>query len=163
MPLQPGEDEAAQLNRNFQDLLQELRVSQNGTQILFAFLLIVPFSPGFSKVTAFERGLYFATLLVAALSAALLIAPAVMHRVLFHQHLKAELMRVGSLTALVGQALLIFAVTGSVMLVGIFLYGLTVGIVLASVTLVWWAGWCFLLPLYLRMRHRRAAATTSST
>ena len=60
-----------------EDLLQELRVSQNGTQILFAFLLTVPFSSGFAKVSAFERAVYFVTLVIAALSAAMLIAPAV--------------------------------------------------------------------------------------
>lgn len=163
MPREPDEDDAAQLNRNFEDLLQELRVSQNGTQILFAFLLTVPFSNGFSKVTSFERGLYFATLLVAALSAAMLIAPAVMHRVLFHQHLKAELVRVASLTALGGMGLLIFAVAGSVMLVGTFLYGVAVGTLLAGVTLVWWSGWFFLLPLRIRVVHRRTASSTSST
>ena len=163
MPIQPGEDEATRLNRNFDDLLQELRVSQNGTQILFAFLLTVPFSDGFTKVTPFERGLYFATLLVAALSAALLIAPAVMHRVLFHRHLKAELVRVASWIALGGQGLLTFAVSGSVLLVGDFLYGATVGSLLAGVTLLWWWGWFFLVPLRLLTIHRREAASTSST
>lgn len=162
MPREQDEDEAAQLNRNFEDLLQELRVSQNGTQILFAFLLTVPFSSGFSKVTSFERGLYFVTLMFAALSAAMLIAPAVMHRVLFHQKLKAQLVTVASWTAIGGQALLIFAVSGSVLLVGNFLYGLTTGLVLAAVTMVWWLGWFFLLPLRLRLAHRRDAANTSS-
>src|SRR3954465_14802736 len=84
------ETEAKRLDRNFDDLLQELRVSQNGTQIIFAFLLTVPFSNGFKTVTSFQRNLYFTTLLLAALSAAMLIAPAVMHRVLFRQHMKAE-------------------------------------------------------------------------
>src|SRR3954462_5782947 len=102
------EPEAERLDRNFEDLLQELRVSQNGTQILFAFVLTVPFSSGFNKLTPFERGLYFATLVIAVMSAAMLIAPAVMHRVLFHQQLKAELVNVASWTALGGQALLIF-------------------------------------------------------
>ena len=163
MPREPDEDEGAQLNRNFEDLLQELRVSQNGTQILFAFLLTVPFSSGFSKVTPFERGLYFATLIVAAMSAAMLIAPAVMHRVLFHQQLKAELVNVASWTALGGQALLIFAVSGAVLLVGDFLYGLTTGVTLAAVTFVWWCAWFFLTPLRLRTRHRRDPDKTSST
>ena len=163
MPIEPGENEAARLNRNFEDLLQELRVSQNGTQILFAFLLTVPFSNGFTKVTQFERGLYFATLLVAALSSAMLIAPAVMHRVLFHRHLKAELVRAASWIALGGQALLIFAVAGSVLLVGDFLYGLTIAIVLAAVTLLWWSGWFFVVPLRLLAVQRRAAARSSST
>src|SRR5213080_2616773 len=98
--MRAGETETQRLDRNYDDLLQELRVSQNGTQILFAFLLTVPFSNGFSKTTSFERGLYFATLILAALSAAMLIAPAVMHRVLFRQHMKATLVRTAGLVAL---------------------------------------------------------------
>ena len=156
-----GESEAERLDRNFDDLLQELRVSQNGTQILFAFLLTVPFSNGFHKVTSFERGLYFATLLLAALSAAMLIAPAVMHRVLFRQHMKAQLMRTAGLVALGGQGLLTLTVTGAVMLVGSFIYNVTVGIVFSVVTLAWWTGWFFAVPVQMR-RHRDRLDTSSS-
>src|SRR3954453_4722470 len=86
----PDESEAQRLNRNFGDLLQELRVSQNGTQILFAFLLTVPFSYGFEKVTDFQRGVYFAALLLAGLTAAMLIATAAMRRMLFRRGRKNE-------------------------------------------------------------------------
>src|SRR6476469_7662430 len=110
-----AEPDEERLNRNFDDLLQELRVSQNGTQILFAFLLTVPFSNGFTKVTPFEKGLYFATLLLAALSAAMLIAPAVMHRILFRHHMKAELVKMAGRAALGGQALLTVTVAGAVL------------------------------------------------
>ena len=149
-----GETESERLDRNFNDLLQELRVSQNGTQILFAFLLTVPFSNGFSKTTNFERGLYFATLMLAALSAAMLIAPAVMHRVLFREHMKAQLVRAAGRVALGGQALLTFTVAGSVLLVGTYIYSFTAGAALAAVTLVWWCGWFFATPVYMRVRHR---------
>ena len=156
------ETEAERLDRNFDDLLQELRVSQNGTQILFAFLLTVPFSNGFSKTTGFERGLYFATLLLASLSAAMLIAPAVMHRVLFRQHMKQELVQVAGIVALGGQALLTVTVAGAVLLVGTFLYGLGVGIPLSVVTLLWWVAWFFAVPLSMRRRHDRMASTSST-
>src|SRR3954462_368126 len=105
MPVEPGESEAERLNRNFDDLLQELRVSQNGTQILFAFLVTVPFSNGFAKVTAFQRGVYFAALVLAGGSAELLIAPAAMHRVLFRTGLKAELVKASTRVTLAGQAI----------------------------------------------------------
>src|SRR3954449_2148957 len=106
MPSKPPQDESEpeRLNRNFDDLLQELRVSQNGTQILFAFLLTVPFSSGFAKVTAVQRGLYFTALLLAGMSAAVLIAPAAMHRVLFRAGLKRELMMASARVTLAGQA-----------------------------------------------------------
>ena len=163
MPIEPGEDEAERLNRNFDDLLQELRVSQNGTQILFAFLLTVPFSNGFTKTTGFQRGLYLATLMLAALSAAMLIAPAVMHRVLFRQHLKWQLVHTASLVALGGQALLTLTVTGAVVLVADFIYSLPLALVLGAVTLLWWCGWFFAVPLGMRARYRREGASTSST
>src|SRR5881275_266858 len=107
MPVEPGESEAERLNRNFDDLLQELRVSQNGTQILFAFLLTVPFSNGFQKVSGFQRGIYFTALLLSGLSAAMLIAPAVMHRILFRAGLKKELVETATRVTLGGQTLLI--------------------------------------------------------
>jgi hypothetical protein len=158
-----SETEAERLDRNFDDLLQELRVSQNGTQILFAFLLTVPFSNGFTRVTTYQRGLYFATLILAALSAAMLIAPAVMHRILFRHHMKAELVQIAGLVALGGQALLTLTVAGAVCLVGSYLYGVTVGIVLGAVTLVWWWALFFVMPLSLLARHRRRAETTTSS
>src|SRR3954451_12032668 len=166
MPSDPpeNESEAERLNRNFDDLLQELRVSQNGTQILFAFLLTVPFSNGFAKVTDFQQDIYFAALLLAGMSAAMLIAPAVMHRVLFRQHQKKELVVNASRVALGGQALLVFAVSGSVLLVGDYLYGHTLGAVMATVMGLWTAGWFFALPFYIRLKHGHwAAEHTSST
>src|SRR4051794_31365897 len=158
-----GEDEAKRLDRNFDDLLQELRVSQNGTQIIFAFLLTVPFSNGFKTVTSFQRNLYFTTLLLAALSAAMLIAPAVMHRVLFRQHMKAELVHTAGLVALGGQALLTLTVSGAVLLIGDYLYSLTVGLVVAILVLLWWLTWIFFVPVTQRLLHRPADDTPSST
>src|SRR3954471_3930724 len=166
MPSDPpeNESEAERLNRNFDDLLQELRVSQNGTQILFAFLLTVPFSNGFAKVTDFQQDIYFAALLLSAMSAAMLIAPAVMHRVLFRQNQKKELVVNASRVALGGQALLVFAVSASVLLVGDYLYGHAVGAVMAVFIWLWTAGWFFALPLYIRFSSGQwAAEHTSST
>jgi len=157
-----GESESQRLDRNFDDLLQELRVSQNGTQILFAFLLTVPFSKGFSETTSFERALYFATLILAALSAAMLIAPAVMHRMLFRQHMKAKLVRTAGRVALGGQALLTLTVAGSVFLVGTFIYSIAVGLVLGIVALLWWLAWFFAVPLQMRRHHERLDRTSST-
>lgn len=162
MPVEPGESEAHRLNRNYDDLLQELRVSQNGTQILFAFLLIVPFSKGFADVTALQRGVYFAALLLSALSAALLIAPAVMHRMLFRQSRMSELVKTASQAALGGQTLLAFAVATSVFFVTDYLYGHPLAIAMAIIVLVWTSIWFFAIPLYIRARRQPDDATTSS-
>jgi hypothetical protein len=164
MPPEPGESEAERLNRNFDDLLQELRVSQNGTQILFAFLLTVPFSNGWSKVSDLQRGIYFAALLLAALSAAMLIAPAVMHRILFRQHHKHDLVYSASRVALGGQTILAFAVGASVFLVADFIYSVAIAIAMSITVMVWTSIWFFVLPLYIRARrHRDDWEATSST
>jgi hypothetical protein len=157
------ETEGERLNRNFDDLLQELRVSQNGTQILFAFLLTVPFSSRFGKVTAFQQGFYFAALMLAALSAAMLIAPAVMHRMLFREHQKRALVMAASRVAFGGQVLLAFAVGASVFLIGDFLYGHVTGAVFAFFILAWTSTWFFALPLYIRFSKGQWAAESTSS
>ena len=160
----PDESEAERLDRNFDDLLQELRVSQNGTQILFAFLLTVPFSSGFAKVTAFQRGLYFTALLLAGMSAAMLIAPAAMHRVLFRAGLKRELMMASARVTLAGQAVLILAVATSVCLIGDYIYGPVVAATLGIAMLLFWTTWFFVLPLRIRhLRRQRPEESSSST
>lgn len=151
-----GETDAERADRNFRDLLQELRITLSGSQILFAFLLVVPFSTEFRRASAFEHALYLATLLVAALSAGLLVAPAVMHRVVFRRHVKDELLRIASVLTLVGQSLFGLALAAAVLLVGDYLYSLAVGAALAAFLGVWFAVLFFLLPLSLQRReHRR--------
>lgn len=166
MPSDPpaNETEAERLNRNFDDLLQELRVSQNGTQILFAFLLTVPFSSRFGRVTDAQRAIYFIALLLSALSAMMLIAPAVMHRVLFRQHHKKELVETASKVALGGQILLAFAVSSSVLLVTDYLYNEVLAAVMTFGVLAWTSFWFFVVPLYLRRSvQSRDEESTSST
>jgi hypothetical protein len=79
------EDQRERVNRELGELLQELRVALPGVQVLFAFLLTVPFSQGFVKTTTFQRDLFFATLAATAVSTALLIAPSAWHRIHFRQ------------------------------------------------------------------------------
>jgi len=96
-----AETQKQRWDRNFADLLQESRVAQTGVQILFAFLLTLPFSNGFPRTTAFQKDVYVVALLSAAFSAALIIAPVAFHRALFRQGRKPELVRYahGMLTA----------------------------------------------------------------
>jgi uncharacterized protein DUF6328 len=155
------ETEAERLDRNFDDLLQELRVSQNGTQILFAFLLTVPFSNGFTKVTSFQKGIYFAALLLAGMSAAMLIAPAAMHRILFRRGRKKELVKAATRVTLGGQMVLILAVAASVFLIGDYLYGLIAGVVVAVGMTAYWATWFLVVPLAILRRPQDDAADTT--
>ena len=87
--------EEVKRDRQLAELLQELRVALPGVQILFGFLLTVPFAQGFTKVTNFQRDLYFATLLATAAATICLIAPSATHRLRFHQRDRAYLGRVG--------------------------------------------------------------------
>ena len=79
----PGESGADRVDRELIELLNELRVALPGVQVLFAFLLTVPFSNGFQRLTGIQRNAYFVAFVLAALSAALLIAPSSYHRLRF--------------------------------------------------------------------------------
>src|SRR5262245_30838736 len=111
------ESEAERLDRNLSELLQELRVALPGVQVLFAFLLAVPFQQEFSKVSEFEKKICFATLLLTALSAALLIAPSAYHRITFRYQQKHRLVFVSNRLTIAGLAALALAMTCAVLLV----------------------------------------------
>ena len=99
------------------ELVNELRVALTGVQILFAFLLTVPFTQRFAKVTEFQRHLFFVTLLTAALAVVLLIAPTAQHRLLFRQHDKERIVVSSNRYAIAGLVTLAVAMTGAVMLI----------------------------------------------
>ena len=119
----PDETEDERLNRNLDQLLQELRVVLQGVQVLLAFLLAVPFATRFDRVDDFERDLYFAALLLSATSVLFLMAPSIQHRVLFRHHDKAYLVTSGNLFAMLGVAALALAITAALALVTHFLFG----------------------------------------
>jgi Family of unknown function (DUF6328) len=125
----PGESEQERLNRNLSELLQELRVALPGIQVLFAFLLTVPFAQGFQDISDFEKKMYFATLLATALSAALLIAPTAYHRLLFRQQEKASLVFVANRLAIAGIAVLALAMSSALLLITHVLFGTTATVI----------------------------------
>src|SRR3954451_9155246 len=96
------ETEHERVDRNLEELLQELRVALPGVQVLFAFLLVVPFNQRFTSVSDFDRILYGVTLVFAALASTLLISPTVHHRLLFRRRDKAHLVKVANRQAIVG-------------------------------------------------------------
>jgi len=104
-------------DRNFADLLQELRVAQTGVQILFAFLLTLPFSNGFPKTTEFQKDVYLVALISAAFATAMIIAPVAFHRALFRQGRKPELVQYAHRMATGGIAFLLVAMVSSVLLI----------------------------------------------
>jgi FtsH-binding integral membrane protein len=116
-------DEQERTERQMAELLQELRVALPGVQILFAFLLTVPFAQGFTRVTSFQKDLFFATLLSTALSTACLIAPTATHRLRFHQRDRNYVIEVAHKLTIAGLVFLALAIIGAVTLITDFLYG----------------------------------------
>ena len=136
------ETEKERLDRNLGELLQELRIALPGVQILFAFLLVVPFNQGFPKIDVFQRTVYFITLLLATAATACLIAPTAHHRIEFRAEDKRRIVFSATKLAVAGLALLAAAMTGAVMLITDVLYhATTVAIVAGAVGLLFFGLW----------------------
>ena len=118
-----GETELQSVDRHFNELLQELRVAQSGVQILFAFLLGLAFTPRFPDLTGSQQAVYLVTLVLSAVSAALLIGPVGYHRTVFRQRLRPQLVKTGHRYAVAGLVLLLLALVGAVQLAASFVLG----------------------------------------
>ena len=149
IPAQPHRQETdlERYDRNLNELLSELRVALPGVQVLFAFLLVVPFNQRFSTVSTFERNLYFATLLITLLASTLLIAPTLLHRLQFGHGLKAYIVLTSNRLVIAGLAVLAVALTCAVALVTHFLLGQTATIITTVVVAVVLGGVWFVFPL----------------
>ena len=147
-----NETEKERLDRNLNELLGELRVALPGVQVLFAFLLTVPFQQRFAQVTDFQQTVYFGTLVCAAIAAAFLIAPSAYHRVMFEQQDKPNIIHIGTGQFLVGLGALALAMNGAVMLVTDVLFGAgTVAVTVALIASLYLTLW-FGFGLYRRGR-----------
>jgi len=116
-PSEPQETEWERFNRELLELLNELRVAMPGIQVLFAFLLAVPFQQRFTTTTSFQRSVYFVALLASGVASACLIAPSAYHRVMFRRGDKPALIRFGTRMLLLGLVALAVAMLAAVMLV----------------------------------------------
>jgi Family of unknown function (DUF6328) len=144
---EPGEDQQERVNRELIELLNELRVALPGVQVLFAFLLILPFTNGFSKVTHTQRSVYFVAFLFAALGTALLIAPSSYHRLRFRKRDKERMLVTSNKLAIAGMAFVAAAIGGTVFLISDYLYQLTVASTVTAVVAGWFAWFWYGLPL----------------
>ena len=115
----PGrsEEEQERLNRQMLELLNELRVAMPGVQVLFGFLLTVPFQQGWRRVNEFQENVYFVTLIAAAVATAFLIAPSAYHRMTFQHQEKPNIIRIGTGQMVVGLLALAVAMNGAVLFV----------------------------------------------
>jgi Family of unknown function (DUF6328) len=141
------ESEDERLDRELIELLNELRVALPGVQVLFGFLLVVPFSARWTRVTDLQRDVYFVTLLLTAAATAFLIAPSANHRLRFRKGDKPFLVTSGSRSALIGLAFLSLALTGAVLLVADVLFGTLGSSLAAAATFVAITGLWFAVPL----------------
>ena len=139
-------------DRNWSELLQELRVSQTGTQILTGFLLTIPFQQRFAELDAYQRGTYLVLVLLAALTTGLIVAPVSLHRILFRRHLKPELVHNADVLARAGLVMLALVMAGVTMLIFDVVVGRTAGAVVGVAVLVFLAACWLLLPLNLVRR-----------
>src|SRR3954454_20619250 len=154
--LHPGsgrnETESERLDRNLGELLQELRVALPGVQVLFAFLLAVPFQQGFEEVTQFQKVVYFVTLILTAISASMLISPTAYHRITFRYQQKRRLVYYANRFAIIGLALLALAMTGAILLITDVLFSTTAAVVTAALALCVFGFFWFAMPLRRRLK-----------
>lgn len=147
-----GESERQRWQRNFTELLQELRVAQTGVQILFAFLLILAFTPGFELVDAFTRTTYLVALLSTAGATALIIAPVAHHRILFRRSQKPQLVVHAHRMAFAGLMLVIVSMVSAVLLAADEVLGRGAAITIGTATGVWFLLLWGVLPWLSRRR-----------
>ena len=150
MSRRKGESERQRWDRNFADLLQELRVAQTGVQILFAFLLTLPFSNGFPKTTEFQKSIYIVALISAAFAAAMIISPVAFHRALFRQGRKPELVRFAHRMATAGLGFMLVSMVASILLITAYLLNTLVASILSAVAAAWFLTFWVVFPV---IRH----------
>ncbi|SCL38499.1 hypothetical protein GA0070624_6236 [Micromonospora rhizosphaerae] len=144
------ETEKQRWQRNFADLLQELRVAQTGVQILFAFLLTLPFSNGFTRASGFQKDVYIISLLSAAAATAMIISPVAFHRALFRQGRKPELVRFAHRMATGGLAFMLISMVSAVLLITDFVLSRPIALLLTAITAVWFLAFWMILPFVRR-------------
>ncbi len=152
----PPESGDARRNRQLVELLNELRVALPGVQMLFGFLLAVPFSQRFAQVSTNQRGLYYTAFLTSAGASICFIAPTAFHRIVWQHGEKGVLLRVSSALAIAGTVFLAVAITSVILFITSFLYGsspaaLAGAVILAGLVVLWYA-----LPLGVRLRGLRS-------
>jgi len=146
------ESKEEQLDRELIELLNELRVALPGVQVLFAFLLGVPFTQRFGEVTDLQKDVYFLTFLCTAVATALLIAPSAYHRLDWRRGDKEHLLVVSNRLAISGTAFLALAISGAVFVVTDMLFEPTSAAVVAAATAAFFGWFWYGLPLLRRLR-----------
>lgn len=148
-----NETVAERIDRNWGELLQELRVTQTGVQILFAFLLVLPFQQRFDVLGDAERWLYLVVVLLMTISTSLNLAPVITHRLLFRRHKKDVLLEVSDRLAKWSFISLGLALVGAVALVVDVVVGPAAALGAVAVVALLILGLWVVLPWVLLRQH----------
>jgi hypothetical protein len=141
-----------ELDQEWSELVEEHRLAMPGTQVLFAFLLILPFQQRFRDLTEGQTYVYYSALLCAAVAIVLLIAPTAAHRMLWRQGDKEALLRTSTFTAIAATAFLAAGMTASVYLITDFLYGEPATAIVVTMLAGLFIGFWYVYPLTRRLR-----------
>lgn len=143
------------VNREFMELLNELRVVLPGVQLLFGFMLTVPFSQGWGKATGFQRGLFFAVLCTVLISLACLVAPAAYHRARFRDGAKERNLHIANAFIRAGLLTLGLSLTGALVVIADYQFGTAAALLATTFGLLLFAWAWWLMPVADRMRGDR--------
>jgi hypothetical protein len=153
---EPGEDERERVNRELIELLNELRVALPGVQVLFAFLLTLPFTPRFEQVTEIQKGAYVVAFLAAALGVALLIAPSSYHRLRFRKGDKRRMLFTSNRLVIAGMAFVAISMTGVVFVITDVLFGVPAASGVTAAIAGWFTWFWYGLPVSRALEDRGA-------
>ncbi|MEP6478046.1 MAG: DUF6328 family protein [Rhodoglobus sp.] len=151
-----NETEAERLDRNWTEILQELRVIQTGTQILTGFLLTIVFQQRFTTLNQFQLDVYLALVILAAATTALGLAPVSLHRALFRRQAKEKLVRIANRILKLTLVLVVVVLSGTVLLIFDVVGDHTIAIVVGILCLVAISATWLLLPIGFNRRHPRS-------
>jgi hypothetical protein len=146
----PDEDSGEQLDRQWSELLQELRLAQTGTQILFAFLLSIAFQNRFQDADAFTHDVYAVTLVASALAVGLFLAPVSFARIVYRHRLRDRMLPIAGRMAMAGLGFLVVAIAGGVLLALDVVVPRSVAILLVAIVLLWFTIFWYAVPAWVR-------------
>jgi len=149
-----GQRTKAELDQEWGELVEEHRLAMPGVQVLFGFLLILPFQNRFRELSTQQEYVYFSALLCATVAIVLLISPTAAHRIRWRQSDKEVLLRRATRTAIAATVFMAASMTGSVYLITDYLFGEPATAIVTAIVAALFAGFWYVLPVVRRLRDR---------
>jgi cation transport ATPase len=151
---EPRERSKEELDQEWGELVEEHRLAMPGVQVLFGFLLILPFQNRFRELSTQQEYVYFSALLCATVAIVLLISPTAAHRIRWRQSDKEVLLRRATRTAIAATVFMAASMTGSVYLITDYLFGEPATAIVTAIVAALFAGFWYVLPVVRRLRDR---------